>query len=195
MTKNTLLNIAILVLRLLKSILIIATIVLTGLLVYAQIDKETFADKEIVLSANPSLTRVSYIVSTVWKEDTKDAKYDLKPYTFGKLNTISLYINYFKGLIVAVLMFFILRAFERIMLSVKTLETFSRNNVKLFRHIAIYVVFVIILTSYTVLRFETGDQTISHISLTQVIYTLLAFIMAEIFKEGGVLKQENDLTI
>ena len=194
MTKNTLLNIAILVSRLLKSILIIATIVLTGLFVYAQIDKETFADKEIVLKANPSVTRISYIVSTVWKENT-DATYDLKPYTFGKLKKVSLYINYFKGLGVAVLMFLIIRAFETIMLSVKTLKTFSRNNVKLFRQIALYIVFVTILTSYTVLRFESGDQTMSHLSLTPVIYMLLAFIMAEIFKEGNNLREENDLTI
>jgi hypothetical protein len=195
MTKNTLLNTAILVSRLLKIILIIATIGLTGLFVYTQIDKETYADKEIVLSANPSYMGYSTIVSTVWKGDTEDAKYDLKPYTFGKLKTVSFYINYFKGLIIAVLMFLIIRDFERIMSSVKTLNTFSRSNVKLFRHIGIYVVFVTILTSYTILRFENGDQTISHISLTPVIYMLLAFIMAEIFKEGESLREENDLTI
>ncbi len=195
MTKNTLLNIAILVSRLLKSILIIATIVLTGLFVYAQIDKETFADKEIVLKANPGVTRVSYIVSTVWKENTKDARYDFKPYTFEKLKKVSLYINYFKGLGVAVLMFLIIRAFETIMLSVKTLKTFSRSNVKLFRQIGIHIILVTILTSYTVLRFESGDQTMLHLSLTPVIYMLLTFIMAEIFKEGDNLREENDLTI
>ncbi len=194
MTKNTLLNIAISISRFLKILLIIGGIALTGLFVYAQIDKETFADKEIVLSGNPGLMDFSNIYSTVWK-DTKDAKYDLKPYTFGKLKTVSLYINYFKVLMVAVLMLLIIRAFETIMLSVKTLNTFSRSNVKLFRHIGIYVVFVTILTSYTVLRFENGDQTISHISLTPVIYMLLAFIMAEIFKEGENLREENDLTI
>jgi hypothetical protein len=195
MTKNTILNIAILVTRLLKIILIVATIGLTVLFVYAQIDKEAFEDKEIVLSANPSFMRVSYIVSNVWKENTKDATYDLKPYTFGKLKTVSLYINYFKGLIVTVLMFLIIRAFETVMLSVKTLNTFSRSNAKRFRQIAIYVGFVTILTSYTVLRFENGEQTMSHLSLTPVIYMLLAFIMAEIFKEGENLREENDLTI
>lgn len=195
MTKNTILNIAILVTKLLKMILIVATIGLTGLFVYAQIDKESFADKEIVLSANPSLTRISYINSTVWKNDTTDSEFDLRPYTLEKLNTVSLYINYFKILIVAVLMFLIIKAFETIMLSVKTLNTFSRRNAKLFRQIGIYIVFVTILTSYTVLRFETGHQTMTHISLTPVIYLLSAFIMAEIFKEGENLKEENDLTI
>lgn len=195
MTKNTILNIAIWVTRLLKIILIIAAIGLTGLFVYAQIDEEAFADEDIVLSANPSLLRVSYITSTVWKDDTTDAQFDLKPYTFEKLNTVSLYINYFKILIIAVLMYLIIKAFETIMLSVKTLNTFSRSNTKLFRQIGVYIIFVTILTSYTVLRFETGHQTMTHISLTPVIYLLSAFIMAEIFKEGENLKEENDLTI
>ncbi|WP_439151042.1 DUF2975 domain-containing protein [Winogradskyella sp.] len=195
MTKNTLLNIAILVTRLLKIILIIATIALTGLFVYAQIDEDAFTDKEIVLNANPSLTRISYLKSTVWKEDTADTEFDLKPYTFEKLNTVSLYINYFKILIIVVLIYLIIKAFETIMLSVKTLNTFSRRNAKLFRQIGVYIVFITILTSYTVLRFETGHQTITHVSLTPVIYLLSAFIMAEIFKEGENLKEENDLTI
>ena len=194
MTKNTLLNIAISVSRLLKIILVIAAIGLIGLFVYSQIDKETFADKEIVLTANPSIMRISNIYTTVWKLDT-DADYDQKPYTFGKLKIVSLYLNFFKGVIIAILMFVILRAFEKIMLSVKTLKTFSKSNVKLFRHIGIAIILVTALTSYTVLRFENGDQTIVHVSLTPVIYTLLAFIMAEIFKEGDILREENDLTI
>ncbi|SDG66745.1 hypothetical protein [Winogradskyella thalassocola] len=95
MTKNTLLNTAIWVTRLLKIILIIVAISLTGLFVYAQIDKDRFAEEEIVLKANPGYVGVSTIISDVWKDDTEDAKYDSKPYTFGKLKTVSLYINLF----------------------------------------------------------------------------------------------------
>ncbi len=52
-----------------------------------------------------------------------------------------------------------------------------------------------ILTSYSVIRFESGIQSKLSIDFIPLIYALLAFIMAEIFKEGSVLKQENDLTI
>jgi len=195
MTKNTLLNTAIWVTRLLKIILVIAAISITSLFVYAQIDKDNFADEEIVLKANPSYLGVSTIVSDVWKDDTNEAQFDSKPYTFGKLKTVSLYINYFKIIIVAVLLFLILGTFEKIMLSVKTLHTFSSCNAKLFRTIGIYIIVVTILISYTVLRFESGTQTISHLSLTPIIYMLLAFVIAEIFKEGEHLRAENDLTI
>ncbi|WP_179343224.1 DUF2975 domain-containing protein [Winogradskyella ursingii] len=194
MTKNTLLNIAILISRLLKIILIVTAIGLTSLFIYVQVDKKTFGGEEIILSDNVRLLGITNIYSTVWK-DNNDNRYDLKPYTFEKLKTVSLYVNFFKILIIMILMFLIIRAFERVMLSVKNLNTFTRNNVKLFRRIGIYIVFVAILTSYTVLRFENGNQTMSHISLTPVICIILAFIMAEIFKEGEDLKQENNLTI
>lgn len=194
MTKNTLLNIAIFLSRLLKIALIITTIGLSGLFVYAQIYKETFEDKEIVLRGNASFVGVSNIQTTVWK-DANAVDYDMKPYTFGKVEIVSLYMNFFKALIVAVLLFLILRNFERIMLSVKSIKTFSRTNVKRFRQIGIYVVFVSILMSYTVLRFENGNQTISNTSLAPIIYVVLAFVMAEIFKEGEGLREENDLTI
>lgn len=195
MTKNTLLNIVISVSRLLKIMLILAAIGLTGLFVYAQINKEAFADQELILSADPSVLGLTTTSSTVWMADTEATVYDLKPYTFGKLNPVSLYINYFKWLIIMALMFLIFRAFEAVMLSVKTLNTFSNGNVKRFRHIGVYIIFVTILTSYTVLRFENGDQSSSYVSFTPVICTLLAFIMAEIFKEGEHLRAENDLTI
>lgn len=195
MTKNTLLNIVISVSRLLKIILILAAIGLTGLFVYAQINKEAFADQELILSADPSVLGLTTTSSTVWMADTEATVYDLKPYTFGKLSPVSLYINYFKWLIIMALMFLIFRAFEAVMLSVKTLNTFSNGNVKRFRHIGVYIIFVTILTSYTVLRFENGDQSSSYVSFTPVICTLLAFIMAEIFKEGEHLRAENDLTI
>ena len=194
MTKNTLLNIAIYVSRLLKILLIIAALGLTSLFVYAQIDKETFVDRELILSECPSPVSISFIEYKDWYT-TDGGKRDLQPYTFGKLKTVSLYLNYFKLLIVIALVFLIIRAFERIMLSVKALSTFSNNNVQLFRKIGVYVVFISILISYTVLRFENGIQSKAYMSIFPVIFALLAFIMAEIFKEGKSLRDENDLTI
>jgi len=86
-------------------------------------------------------------------------------------------------------------AFEKIMLSVKTLKTFSSSNSKLFRKIGLYIIAIMILTSYSVMRYENGIQSKIMLDFILLIYALLAFIMAEIFKEGSVLKQENELTI
>ena len=117
------------------------------------------------------------------------------PYTLGKLKTVSLYLNYFKGIIVLVLVYMATNAFEKIMLSVKSLKTFNSSNSRLFRKIGIYIIIVILLTSYSVLRFEDGIQTKMVIDFVPLTYALLAFILAQIFKEGSILKQENELTI
>lgn len=191
MTKNTLLNIAILVTRLLKGITISVAIVLTGLFLYVQINDEAFADHEIKLNQSQITFGYAKIGSSTFNSPDKDPS----PYTVGNLKTISIYVFYFKGLLVMALFFMSIRAFEMIMLSVKTLKTFSSSNSKLFRKIGQYIIFITILTSYSVIRFESGVQTRLTVEFTPLIYALLSFIMAEIFKEGQSLREENDLTI
>jgi hypothetical protein len=93
------------------------------------------------------------------------------------------------------LIFLSIRSFEKIMLSVKTLKTFTSHNSQLFKKIGRYIIYIVILISYSVLRFDDITKVTFSLSLAPLIYSLLAFIMAEIFKEGSVLKQENELTI
>ena len=191
MTKNSLLNIAISISRLLNVLLVIGTIGLTILFIYVQIDNEAWANQEIKFNK----TRNFIDFSSTESVSSIGIKENTSPYTIGKLKTLSLYLNYIKVLIIMVLIFLSIRAFEKIMLSVKTSETFSRNNAKLFRDIGKYVIFITILTSYSVFRFDDVIKTQFSISLIPLFYALLAFIMAEIFKEGSALKQENELTI
>ena len=188
MTKNTLLNIAISISRILKALLIISALALTCLFVYVQIKNDAFANQEIKLIPESSYFDFSTSIgfSTIHSEIWGDANYDSKPYTIGKLKTLSLYVIYFKGIIFLSLIFMLINAFEKIMLSIKTLKTFSAGNSKLFRKIGMYIVFIVVITSYSVFRFENGLQTKVSIQSTPIIFALLAFIMAEIFKEGSV---------
>ena len=191
MTKNTLLNIAITIARILKGLLIVGAILLTVLLVYTQIDSEVFANREIKISQSSSSFGYSRSDSSTFNDANKDSS----PFTIGKLKTVSTFVFYFKGLLVLALYYMSINAFEKIMLSVKTLKTFNVNNAKLFRRIGQYIIAISILTSYSVMRFESGIQSKLAIEFTPLIVALLAFILAEIFKEGNDLKQENDLTI
>lgn len=190
MTKNTLLNITIAISRILKISLIVGAVALTGLFVYIQIDNDVFKDQEITLNKESSIGFTSTSESTFGDVDK-----DSNLYTIGNLKTISLYVIYFKALIVMVLIYLSITAFEKIMLSVKSLKTFSTSNAKRFRKIGKYILVIIILTNVTILRFESGTLSKISISLTPLLCALLAFVMAEIFKEGHSLKEENDLTI
>ena len=81
------------------------------------------------------------------------------------------------------------------MQSVKNLKTFQKNNVYSFRKIDKYIFMIFLLSSYVKVRFQQGGVSATHINLTPLLFVLATFIMAEIFKEGNALEEENDLTI
>jgi hypothetical protein len=120
---------------------------------------------------------------------------DKSAFTVDQISTLSLFVFYAKCLIVLAIYFFALNSFKKIMLSVKNLETFSLNNVKRFRRIGLYILMLFFLEGYTIIRFEYGVQKAVAFDFTSLLYVLIFFIIAEIFKEGLRLRQENDLTI
>jgi len=188
MSKNTLLNIAISISSLSKILIIALVAGLTFMFVYTQIDNTVLADKTIKLNNNISF--LGFYINEV------DALKNIEnPYTFGQLKTVSLYITYFKTLMISVLVFMSVNAFQKITISIKNSETFSANNSKLFKNIGVYIIGIVIIASYSVMRFESATQFRLEISLTYLIYALLAFIMAEIFKKENALKQEKGLIV
>ena len=81
------------------------------------------------------------------------------------------------------------------MQSVKSFKTFQKNNVYSFRKIGKYIFIIFLLSSYIKVRFQQGGISGTHINFTPLLLGLVAFIMAEIFKEGNELEVENNLTI
>ena len=98
-------------------------------------------------------------------------------------------------LFVLILMFLCVWEFQKVIKSVKDIKTFGKNNVQSFRRIGRLLIGYAILTSYTSFRFEDGGFKGVSIPFTVMFLILFAFIMAEIFKEGVMLKEENELTI
>jgi len=92
-------------------------------------------------------------------------------------------------------MFLITREFQNIVGSVKHFNTFKKDNVISFSRIGKYLLLFFLLTSYSVIEFQEGKNTETHISFIPLFFALLAFIMAEIFKEGNILMEENELTV
>lgn len=191
MTKNTVLNITIVVLRLLKFFIGAGAIAMTIFFVYVQVDSSAFADYE--LDSPNQLFGFGYYASSNSTFHTDQVVE--KQYTLSQLKTVSLYILYVKTFIIAVLTFLSIQNFEKILLSVRSFKTFSTQNVRLFRKIGVYIIWIAILSSYSILRFESGTKIRWSLTFFPLLYALLAFVFAEVFKEGSRLKQENDLTI
>jgi hypothetical protein len=78
---------------------------------------------------------------------------------------------------------------------VRVIQTFRKANVKSFRKIGKYFLLIFILTSFSIVIFEQGMFYGFSLSFTPLVLMFVAYILAEIFKEGNDLSEENQLTI
>jgi len=194
MTKNTLLNIAIVICKFLRLFYITIFIILSGLFVHYQISPSTY--KNIDVKAN--LNNIEGFVTT-FKSDKihVDGKVpeDSEVFTLNQVKYSSLYLNFVKLSIVIFLSFLCIKEFQKIIESVKEIKTFQNRNIASFRKIGKYLLVIFVLISYTSITFEKGGFSGVSISFNLLFLALLAFIMAEIFKEGNNLSEESKLTI
>ena len=189
MKKNTLLKIAILLCKISKVFFILLFIGLTAVFVHLQLDRSFYSSKE--LDFRTKTGDYNYIYK--WKVDT-DEDFD-NIFKFDEIKTSSLYMGYFQLSVILLVLFLSTREFQKVITSVEKFKTFGVTNVASFRRIGKYILIYAILTSYTSVSFQHGGFKGVSISFTTLFLALVAFIMAEIFKEGMLLKEENDLTI
>lgn len=194
MKKNTLLNIAIIICKFFRLIYIVIFLMLTGLFVHSQISPSSYKNLDFNSKINEydfsmnSYSTDKIIVNGVTPEDSE-------VFTFDKLKYSSLYFNFIKFALVLFCSFLCLKEFQNVIESVKEIKTFQKRNVSSFRRIGKYLLVIFILMSYSSFTFQQGGISSFHISFTLLILSLLAYIMAEIFKEGRKLSEENKLTI
>ncbi len=195
MTKNRLLNVAISICNLIKAIYILLFIFLTTIFIHFQLNKEYYINKieSSKISFNTKSNGIFFAASTKWK--MTGAGEDKEVYKITNIRTSSLYILYFQISGLLIFIFLSTKEFQKIMLSVKNSQTFRRENMLSFKKIGKYIFGFFLLTSYTTVSFEKGGYSGYQISLIPIFLMLIAFIMAEVFKEGNALEQENELTI
>lgn len=199
MTKNRLLNIAIGSCKFLKLIYILSFIFTSIIFIHIQIDREAYNDIKINHTGDTSTT-FSIGSNKSYTEKYKDPYNDA--YVLEKLTTTTIYLIYFKFTCIFILLFLSIKEFQNIIQSVKRLDTFRRNNILSFRQIGKYSILYFILTLlYFTLTFDNtlyfgqGGFSQTSISFTPLLFALISFILAEIFKEGNKLQQENELTV
>lgn len=189
MTKNTLLNIAIVVCRIIKVFMIALFIGITAVFIHLQINRDFYEDKKMTLNSKTQ----DFSISTKWKSNTEKEYEDT--YNLAEIKTSSLYFNYIKYTLVLFVLFLLVKEFENVIVSVKKIKTFQNNNTVSFKRIAKYIFLYFLLTVYHSFSFQYGGYSGFTVSFTPLILIVFSLIMAEIFKEGYNLKEENDLTI
>jgi len=194
MTKNKLLNAAIYICKFIKLIYILSFIAFTCIFIHFQIDRDYYIENNIQLSlTSTQSSEINFKHSDKWGDGIK--KDNKEVYALDKMTTKSIYMIYLKLICVIVIMFLITKEFQNIIQSVKYSDTFKKGNIKSFSRIGKYTLLYFFLTSYSVIEFQEGKNTETHISFVPLFIALIAFIMAEIFKEGNVLMEESELTV
>ncbi len=110
------------------------------------------------------------------------------PYLLALLAVISV----LKGFVV----FLLLSELIKVVRSIKSLKTFTNNNIRSFTSIAIYLLIVFALGAFSLAPGKAESFIFSlSIEFYPLLGALFAFLMAEIFKEGNRLREENELTV
>lgn len=189
MNKNTLLNIANFLCQFYKVIIGIAIIITTTIFIHFQFDRDSYEEWKIEQPESDSPIRYE-TTKVVGSSPIGDQKLKLSNWRIG-----SLYFSYLKFIAILILNYLIISQFGRVLKSVRTLETFHQTNVEAFRKIGYYSLVIAGLSTFNYWAFGDYVKSSFSISVNTLLLSLLAFILAEIFKEGNNLMEENQLTI
>jgi hypothetical protein len=83
----------------------------------------------------------------------------------------------------------------KVIRSIRSLDTFKKQNIASFRRMA--MIFLILFVANMFSFYENGEQLAFRFSLplNYLLAVIGCYILAEIFKEGNKLMEENQLTI
>ncbi|PWJ57089.1 Protein of unknown function (DUF2975) [Dyadobacter jejuensis] len=112
-----------------------------------------------------------------------------------KIKVTSLYFNYLQIIGILTLIFLTVKEFLKVIESVKLIETFHQRNILSFQKMCKYLFVIFILSSITIVNAQEANLYSYSLRFTPIILSLAALIMAEIFKQGNQLLEENQLTI
>lgn len=199
MERNSLLNLASWVCKIFSAFQVAGIVIATLVLMHWHIDKEFYNTVKVNTQGNVNLT--SSTIETETKENVrvyleKSEKSDEVKLTLADLTTASVYFTYLQLLAIMAFVFLIFREFGRIVNSVSALQTFRNENVEAFRKIGKYLLAVFVISGF---QFISAEPASAHISMsfdtTPLILMLVAYVLAEIFKEGNRLYEEEQLTV
>lgn len=106
-----------------------------------------------------------------------------------------IYFMFFKITILLLFVIFSLKEFLKVISLSKDKLTFSERNIKAFQRIGFYCLAYTIVSIPTILIGENIYFWSINLNLLSFVIMILAFIMADVYKEGNKLYDDNKLTI
>jgi hypothetical protein len=203
MNKNLLLDLAIIGSGLIGVTVCIGMCILTGLFIHWHITPESYQSVQVIVKDSSITLSDAEIGAEIPPPGKIYHKFKIgrtnsgleKRFYLNDLGRASLYFTFFQFVLGTILSLLMVQEVVRILKSVQDLETFNSRNVKSFRSLGYLCLAMAALNSLLILT--TNQVVIRSFSadFTMLGFMLAAFIMAEIFKEGHKLSEQDQLTI
>jgi hypothetical protein len=162
----------------------------TGIFVHLQLDPKYYAQWNAGMMSHDGVLTHQYFER--WDNDLSNEATLL---SLSRISITSLYVNYLQVMCMLLLIFLAVREFLAIIRSVQIVETFHQRNISAFQKIGKYFFLLFILSGITIVSAQEAHLHSYSLQLTPLILSVVALIMAEIFRQGNKLLEENQLTI
>jgi hypothetical protein len=190
MSKNKLLSIVLFISNLFLVTLMLLLVALTVIMIHWNIDREFYSNVPIpIFGQKTFLSLVSVKSSSVGTVLTRSSA------TLNNVSMISLLILYIQLASVGVLTILSLQEFNRVIRSVRKVQTFVVNNVRSFKRIGFYMFWVFVLTGIQYTTYKESSLFGLYLHLPELMISIVALTMSEVFKEGNALLEDNRGTI
>lgn len=190
MKKNNLLNFCILLCKGFCVLQVAAFVALTVAFIHFQVNPDYYDFKPAKFSSGDAM--FSYSFTEKWSAQPSPDNSEL---SLNQITVFSLYLNYLQFSLMILFTFLSVREFVKVVTSVTRIETFRISNIYSFRKIGKYLLIVFILSGFSVIHFKEATFRSYSLHLMPLMLMIFSYIMAEIFREGNNLSEENQLTI
>lgn len=120
---------------------------------------------------------------------------DIASNSIAKLSVLVFMFNIVKILVELGLLILVLRVSRRVVRSIKNRQVFYAENIKAFRHLGQLFLSWWFVSWFILREADKGYSIGINIALPLLVCSLVAFVLAEVFREGNRLYEEQQLTI
>ncbi len=193
MKRNKLLNVALVVTKAIQALIILVLVILVIAFVHIHFSKDDYKGVQIsIQNGNLSMyeSKGDNIETAPAPSYTSDKKVYLKD-----LNLFSFYFTFLQIVFSMALCFLIAQQVIRILKSVQEFQPFAEGNIKAFKRIGYYCLSIAIVNCFRFLITQNSSSITFSIDYFLLIFMLVVFVLAEIFREGLKLYEQDKLTI
>lgn len=189
MKRNKIISAAILLSRIFILLCAVLFLTFTITTIYWHFNADAFANVEVTNSFKAGFGVNDIRVYPVNTPKPADGIF------LSELNYGMIYWLYLRGAFFFTLTVLILRKIILILRSINTLQTFYQDNIKHFQAIAQYAFLAFLLSCFN-FSYLNGNSEISFkFAFTPLAFALGALVLAEVFKEGKQLLEDQNLII